>query len=166
MGCEDSRQGHSHVHKGEGVRGNGIYSSNGTSNLNGNEVYNINYTGYNNKGGYNKAAMGICLLGSGNKDVQYNKVYKINNYNTAQLQLEVAGIYISGGTNLLNANFVNSLTFAGTPNWGAKIIGIQLGEGTYTLTNNVVSLSNDLDIETYAIYDANTQTTNLYYISI
>lgn len=146
----------------------GIFNSAGIATIHYNEIYNISYAGANNAGFANKAAMGICLTGNSNKDVQYNHIYKINNYNTAQLQLEVAGIYISGGTNLLNANFVNSLTFAGTPTWGAQIFGIQLVSGINTLTNNVISLTIDLDIPLYGISDASAsgQSTLLYYNTI
>lgn len=145
---------------------NGIRSSAGTLTVSNNKVTDLTAMCANAGNYTNSSITGIMLSGTNLQTISGNTVRNLNN-TYSNYAGYVTGIYLGGGTsvtNIVENNFIHSLTATNTNGAGAKMMGVWLYSGIVTAKNNIVSLGANQDVLMYGIYDqgAASNTVNIY----
>lgn len=147
-------------------RTRGIHTTAGTSTLTKNTIYNISSASLGTTEG---AVIGIEMNGTdGANTLTENVIYNLSNTNTGFTGY-LAGIYFTGssGSNLVNRNFIRSIT-AHASSVNASIYGIRMVSGATTYANNIISLGGDTQTTIYGFYCTGTSmnNSNLYFNTV
>jgi predicted outer membrane repeat protein len=146
----------------------GIVSTAGVNTITDNTIANSN-TGTSSSA----SIVGIFLIStSAGQTISGNNIYNLSNTNSGSEAVDNYGIYYSGpssGTNIVEKNFIHSLTLASSST-SASIYGIDIEGGTATYSNNIISLGSGVTTG-YTIYgikllSEGTNTLNLYYNTV
>ncbi len=132
----------------------GIFSSAGTNSVTGNTIHDLTIANTNNVAA-TPSVCGLLLTStSAVKTILGNTVYNLSNTNTSANAMKVVGIFHSGitsGTNDISNNFIYGLSANGT---SSVLYGLYINSGSTTYSNNIISLSNNLNNTIYGAYDA------------
>lgn len=132
----------------------GIFANAGSNTIRSNAVYALRTRGLSNQANYAGASLvGISLIstGLGNpQTISDNTVHTLeNNTTNTTLRFEMYGIYFDGPTNvngIISRNFVHTFIIPTGSSIGHYLHGISLFGGSFTATNNIVFLGNNIDV--------------------
>ena len=112
------------------------------------------------------------IKGTGTNTISGNTISNISNGSTNSGN--IWGMYIQGGTNVINGNFINKLSFPGGTGSATAMAGINIittaASSTSTFSNNIISLGESNQYEKiYGIWEQNTTltaTSNIYFNTV
>ncbi len=156
-------------------RTRGIFSNNGANIIESNTVFKLETTGLSNGTNYASASIvGISVISntSGNaQTITKNTVYSIET--TATGKIELYGIFYDGPDDVeavVSKNFVHTFVVPGylTGSTGSYLHGISMFDGSYTVSNNIVYLGNNINTgcSIWGIWTGTNDNAKLYHNTI
>jgi hypothetical protein len=127
----------------------GIAANTGTNIISGNTIYNLTSNSQTSGTGLNCAIMGIQYSSTtAPATISNNTIHTLKLTNAATVAAtQVEGIYYAGPTtgtaNIIERNFIHSLSIGSTTNSIAVLTGIELLSGIVTTSNNMIRLGID-----------------------
>jgi len=146
----------------------GIFSSAGTNTVSANIVHDLTIAN-GNTSSTTPSVCGLMLSSTvSGKSITENKIYNLSNTYAAAAAINVTGLQYSGatnGTNVVEKNLIYGLSIVSA---SGIVRGILIASGSTTYSNNIISLSNNLNNTIYGAYDAgsNSSTCNFYHNTV